>query len=117
MEKIKLETILSKLKYFFKQFLLYVIFVLSLGLGFVTGFYYRAFKNSPLDDKYKIGVVHNSETNLAIDEHNNLLIIDKESGNYKIYEDSIGFKIFNLYAKNLWTAPKPVEPNPVTPTK
>jgi hypothetical protein len=117
MEKIKFETILSKLKYFFNQFLFYVIFVLSLGLGFVTGFYYHVFKNSPLDGKYRIGVVHNSETNLAIDEHNNLLIIDKESGNYKIYEDSIGFKIFNLYAKNLWATPKSVESTPVTPTK
>lgn len=117
MEKIKFETILAKLKSFFKQFLLYVIFVLSLGLGYVIGYYYFAFKNSLLNDKYKVSVVHNSETNLAIDEHNNLLIIDKESGNYKIYEDSIGFKIFNLYAKNLWSTSKPVEPTPVAPTK
>ena len=106
MEKIKIETILSKLKYFFKQFLLYVIFVLSLGLGFVVGFYYHAFKNSPLSEKVKIDVVKYDETKLAIDENNNLLVIDKSTGNYKMYEDSIGFKIFNLYAKNLWSTTK-----------
>jgi hypothetical protein len=47
--------------------------------------------------------VSRSEVNIAIDERNNLIVIDIESGNYTIYEDSIGQSIFKLYAKNIWT--------------
>ena len=43
-----------------------------------------------------------SEVNLAIDENNHLIVIEKKTGNYSIYQDSIGKTIFKLYAKNVW---------------
>jgi hypothetical protein len=42
-----------------------------------------------------------SQVNLAIDENNHLIIIDKNNGNYTVYEDSIGVAIFNMYARNV----------------
>jgi hypothetical protein len=39
---------------------------------------------------------------LAIDENNHLIVIEKKTGNYSIYQDSIGKTIFKLYAKNVW---------------
>lgn len=47
--------------------------------------------------------VNRSEVNIAVDERNNLIIIDTESGNYTIFEDSIGQSIFKIYARNIWT--------------
>ena len=47
--------------------------------------------------------VQKEDVNIAIDETNNLLIIDNESGDYIIYQDSIGHAIFKLYARSIWT--------------
>ena len=47
--------------------------------------------------------VNRSEVNIAVDERNNLIIIDIESGNYTIFEDSIGQSIFKVYAKKIWS--------------
>ena len=46
--------------------------------------------------------IKREEVSLAIDERNNLLIIKKSDGTYTTYQDSIGYMIFNLYAKNIW---------------
>ena len=48
--------------------------------------------------------VNRSEVNIAVDERNNLIIIDIESGNYTIFEDSIGQSIFKIYARNIWAS-------------
>ena len=39
---------------------------------------------------------------MAIDENNNLMIIDVKSGDYTVYQDSVGKMIFKLYAKTVW---------------
>jgi hypothetical protein len=36
-----------------------------------------------------------------LDEHNNLLVIDKSTGNYTVYDDSVGVSIFKIYARNI----------------
>ena len=36
------------------------------------------------------------------DENNNLLIIRESDGSYTVYQDSVGYTIFGLYAKNIW---------------
>jgi hypothetical protein len=46
--------------------------------------------------------VNRSQVNLAIDEHNHLIVIDKTTGDYTVYQDSIGMSIFKLYAKNIF---------------
>lgn len=47
-------------------------------------------------------VVERLDVSLAVDEHNNLIVIENQTGDYIIYKDSIGVAIFDLYAKNLW---------------
>ena len=46
--------------------------------------------------------IKKSDVNLAIDEDNHLIIINNKTGNYTMYQDSIGKTIFKLYAKNVW---------------
>jgi hypothetical protein len=42
-----------------------------------------------------------SQVSVAINERNELMIIDRSNGNYEIYQDSIGRCIFNLYANSI----------------
>ena len=44
-----------------------------------------------------------TETSIAVNERNELMIIDRQSGSYQIYSDSVGRAIFNLYAAQLYT--------------
>ena len=41
------------------------------------------------------------QTSVAINERNELMIIDRTTGEYEIYQDSIGQSIFNLYATRI----------------
>ena len=47
--------------------------------------------------------VNRNQVNLALDEHNHLIIIDKKSGDYTVYQDSIGVAVFKLYARNIFS--------------
>jgi hypothetical protein len=42
------------------------------------------------------------ETSIAVNERNELMIIDRQNGSYQIYSDSVGHAIFNLYAGQLY---------------
>ena len=42
-----------------------------------------------------------SETSVSINERGELLIIDRNTGEYEIFEDSIGMAIFTLYARDI----------------
>lgn len=42
-----------------------------------------------------------SKISVAINERNELMIIDRTDGSYEIYQDSIGRCIFNLYANGI----------------
>lgn len=41
------------------------------------------------------------EVSVAINERNELMVIDRTTGEYEIYQDSIGQSIFNLYATRI----------------
>ena len=40
-------------------------------------------------------------TSVAINEKNQLLLINKQTGEYILYSDSVGISIFNIYAKSI----------------
>lgn len=86
----------SKLKKVFN----YIIIISVLCLGFFTGYYYEYIKTSLTGNKPTI--INKSEVTIAIDESDHLLIIDKSSGLYTIYEDSIGIVILNMYANSVF---------------
>lgn len=44
-----------------------------------------------------------SKVSVAINERNELMIIDRTDGRYEIYQDSVGRCIFNLYANSIQT--------------
>lgn len=92
--------ILEKLKIFIKHFMFYLIFALSLAAGFFIGYYYNTIKSYAIPKKQEM--ILKTDVKIAIDENNNMLVINKKDGTYITYQDSIGYIIFNFYAKNIW---------------
>lgn len=80
----------------------YLVIMLSVLGGFTIGYYYNVIDDLKMNQgKASVTEVKKATVNLAIDESNNLLVIDKKTGSYFIYEDSVGMSIFNLYARTI----------------
>lgn len=78
-----------------------VIFIVVTGVAaFSAGFLYRK-ETAPKVKGIEMVKVNKSEVNLALDENNHLIVIDKKTGNYTVYDDSIGVSIFKIYARNI----------------
>ena len=77
-----------------------VIFI----FGYVSSEIYHRIKNTK-EDTVQVAsqkpVKNINKISVAINERNELMIIDRSNGSYEIYQDSIGRCIFNLYANNL----------------
>jgi hypothetical protein len=96
-----MENFKEKLKQMLKQLSFYVVILISFVAGISIGYYYNFIKKT-CDKEPQFTSIRKSEIKLAIDENNNLLIIKQSNGSYTVYQDSIGYTIFNLYAKNIW---------------
>lgn len=96
-----MENFKEKLKTAFKQLSFYTVISLSFVAGASIGYYYDYIRTNYTKQSVAISVKRD-EVKLAIDENNNLLIIRKKDGSYIVYQDSVGYMIFNLYAKNIW---------------
>jgi hypothetical protein len=98
----KLKKLKEKVTPIFKSITVYGIILCSVVAAFFIGVFYNQTTNTNKVSKVQVKTIIKSEVNLAIDENNHLIIIDKKTGNYSIYQDSIGKTIFKLYAKNVW---------------
>lgn len=76
----------------------YFVVLISFICGYFIGYYYIEFsKMRTTETNRLIKEVKKNSINLAVDENNNLIMIDKSTGNYTVYQDSVGQSIFNLY--------------------
>jgi hypothetical protein len=78
------------------------VILVALILGFVSNEAYHSFtrKSHP---KEKIPDTKNhQETSVAINERNEIIILDRSNGEYVIYSDSVGLMIFNHYASKMY---------------
>ena len=96
-----MENLKEKIGQVMKQVSFYAVITISLIDGFSIGYYYDLVKESRKKEP-KFVSVRKSDIKLAIDENNNLLIIRESDGSYTVYQDSVGYTIFGLYAKNIW---------------
>ncbi len=100
--KEKMENLMSSVKVAFKQITTYFIIVVAIVLSYFIGSYKTKLTMENQPKQIEVVKVKKSNVNLAVDENNHLIVIDKQTGNYVIYQDSIGKTIFKLYAKNVW---------------
>ena len=106
--KEKLEKMIIKTKSFAKNVLMYGIVIISVIASFIVGFTYHKLTAKNAVHKKEIVKVKKTDVTIAIDESSHLIIINNESGDYTLYEDSIGKTIFRLYAANVWSQHTPV---------
>ena len=98
-----MQVLVAKAKYAANHIGKILIILIAISIGFVIGgMYTRSIatveEKAPLDMK----TVHKlKETSIAINERSELMIIDRQTGTYEIYEDSIGKVVFGLYASQM----------------
>lgn len=100
-----MENFKTKFKNVFNQVFWVLMVVLGVGAGFAVGYYYEVI--NPKDVKGVSTLINRNQITLAMDEYERLLVIDKQTGQYTIYSDSIGKSIFNLYAIKIWSSTQP----------
>jgi hypothetical protein len=100
--KVKLywDKISVSIRNFFSHVFWVALVIFGLGVGFGVGYYYKQIKTVEIPSKMKI--IERESVILAVDENSRLMVIDKYTGNYTIYEREIGKTIFTLYARNIW---------------
>lgn len=69
--------------------------------GFCIGYYYETALNKVKGDAWREAKSLKT-TSIAVNEKEDLLIIDRKTGAYTIYSDSVGRVIFNLYAQRAY---------------
>ena len=77
------------------------IIVISLFIGFTSGEIYRAYKKgiatTHMPQSQKI-----EATSVAINDRGELMIIDRGTGKYMLFDDQVGQSIFNQYASRIY---------------
>jgi hypothetical protein len=89
------------LKSFGKKLGNLLIVAIALVAGCFIGYYY-SFMMTKADRSQWSNVKPIMTTSVAINERNELLIIDRKTGLYTIYQDSVGMVIFNLYVNKMY---------------
>ena len=88
----------DKLKVIFNRFMNVAIVVATLVGGFGLGYYFNELKMKP---KAVNETILNKEVRIAIDSEDKLIMMDRKTGSYTIYSDSVGRIIFKMYASKI----------------
>jgi hypothetical protein len=96
---------MNKIKEILKKALNYLYVIIVSAVCFIVGYYFNFIVQTVNGEKHKDPkFIGKDEVTLAIDEYDNLILIDKGDGSYNVYQDSVGISIFNLYAKSIWNS-------------
>ena len=98
MKNLITEEFKEKFKTAFARFMNITIVTSTLIAGFGLGYYFQELKVKP---KAVNETILNKEVRIAIDSEDKLIIIDRKTGQYIIYSDSVGKAIFNMYATKI----------------
>ena len=88
----------DKLKVIFNRFINVAIVAATLIGGFGLGYYFNELKMKP---KAVNETILNREVRIAIDSEDKLIMMDRKTGSYTIYSDSVGRIIFKMYASKI----------------
>lgn len=102
MKKVNLKEVLEQSKDFAKKLGNLLVLVVALFAGGIIGYYYYHFsqkKEATVELEKVRGI---EQTSVAINERSELMIIDRTTGKYTIYDDSVGTAIFSMYASKMY---------------
>ena len=77
------------------------IIVVAIVAGFAGGNLYTKYKTTIEITEMQKAHDHNA-TSVAINERGEIMIIDRKTGTYELYTDTVGKMIFDLYASKLY---------------
>ena len=108
MKNEKLSAFINKAKVVLTHTGKIVIIIVAMVIGFIisdVNHRLQAKKEKETNQVVNLKNVHSlSETSIAINERSELMVIDRRTGTYEIYQDSIGTIIFNLYAGKIYSS-------------
>ena len=88
-----------------KKVLSNLLIIVALVLGFVIGRNSHFFtdKKEVAEDANPYNHVYSPQTiSVAVNDANEMLVIDRSTGKYQVYSDSVGIMIFKLYASKIY---------------
>ncbi len=80
------------------------LIVLSFSAGRITADYPP--KNGEISKNPYSHAFDKKEISIAVNENNELLLIEKKTGDYILYSNSIGMTIFQMYANKIYNESK-----------
>lgn len=83
---------------FVNRFMNVTIVASTLIAGFGLGYYFQELKVKP---KAVNETILNKEVRIAVDSEDKLILMDRKTGQYVIYSDSVGRTIFKMYAQKI----------------
>lgn len=86
-----------------KKVTTYIAIVAALAVGYYVGRWkkYNESQVSDVTNPYK-HVHTDTQISIAVNENEELLLIDKSTGNYVMYSDQVGRTIFDMYANRMY---------------
>jgi hypothetical protein len=99
-EKIDWTKVAEKAKAFFKNLGKAAVIVIAIGVGFASAEIYHFIQVKSKAQNLQI-VKKMCNTSVAMNERNELMIINRVDGTYQIFQDSVGIQIFKLYANGI----------------
>ncbi len=92
--------ITEKSREIYKSISVLILFVLGFVLGFLTHSFTDNFKKTGLKSTGKEQKAH--FTSVAINENQQLMIINRNTGTFQLYQDSVAQMILHLYVNHLY---------------
>lgn len=102
----KMEAFKAKMKPLMQNVRKVSIIVVAMTFGFVACLLYNKLTTKTVcaEPESNVSNVHViKETSVAINERNELMLIDRATGTYEIYEAAIGNTIFTMYANQMYS--------------
>lgn len=95
------DSILSKVSDTLKGLVFPVSVAVCLGVGFIAGKMFDHYHQKINGKAYKQPINY-KDVSIAINERNELMLVDRVSGEYVTYQDSVGRGIFEMYSKLIY---------------
>jgi hypothetical protein len=84
-----------------KKLTTYATIVGALVIGFYVGRWNKTVEPKVEINPYK-RVYSDTEISIAVNENNELLMVDKKTGKYVVYSDQVGQTIFKMYTNRIY---------------
>jgi hypothetical protein len=89
------------IKKFFNNLGKVAVIIIAMACGYAASEIYHRYEASIKAHKMQEAKTI-QETSAAINERGELMVIDRKSGTYQIYDSQVGRTIFDLYAKEIY---------------